>query len=118
VKFARAVSTFAKSAALRLGSAAAGRGLLADFASEDETVRSLAGMFLVRNGDRSLPILREALARRQQMPAVLTMLGDIATDDSAELIRQYTGDPDPEVGAAARAALDILERNRSRPSKP
>jgi hypothetical protein len=118
VKFARAVSTFAKSAALRLGSAAAGRGLLADFASEDETVRSLAGMFLVRNGHRSLPILREALARRQQMPAVLTMLGDIATDDSAALIRQYTGDRDPEAAAAARAALDILERNRSRPSKP
>jgi hypothetical protein len=114
VKLARALSTFAKSAALRLGSAAAGRGLLGDFASDDETVRTLAGMFLVRNGRRSLPILREALVRREQMPAVLTMLGDIATDESAQLIRQYVGDREPEVDAAARAALDILERNRSR----
>jgi hypothetical protein len=116
MKLARALSTFARSAALRLGSAAAGRGLLADFASDDETVRTLAGMFLVRNGRRSLPILRDALARREQMPEVLTMLGDIATDESAELIRQYAGDHDPKVASAARAALDIVERNRSRSS--
>jgi len=114
MKLARTLSTFAKSAALRLGSAAAGRGLLADFASDDETVRALAGMFLVRGGPRSLPVLREALARRKQMPAVLTMLGDIATDESAELIRQYLSDADPEVAAAAHSALDILQRNRPR----
>jgi len=116
VKFARALSTFAKSAALRLGSAAAGRGLLADFASDDETVRTLAGMFLVRNGRRSIPILRDALVRREKMLEVLTMLGDIATDESAELIRQYIGDHDPKVAAGARAALDILARNRTRSS--
>jgi HEAT repeat protein len=114
MKLARALSTFAKSAALRLGSAAAGRGLLADFASDDETVRSLAGMFLVRGGSRSLPVLREALARRERMPEVLTMLGDIATDESAQLIRQYLSDSDPAVAAAAQSALDILDRNRSR----
>jgi hypothetical protein len=114
VKLARALSTFAKSVALRLGSTAAGRGLLADFASDDETVRTLAGMFLVRNGRRSLLILRDALARREEVPEVLMMLGDIATDESAELIRRYLGDHDPKVASAARAALDILERNRSR----
>ena len=112
MKLARALSTFGKSAALRAGSMAAGRGLLADFASDDETVRTLAGMFLVRNGRRSLPILREALGRREQMPAILTMLGDIATEECADLLRQYAGDRDPEVAASARAALDILARNR------
>ncbi len=111
----RALSTFGKSAALRLGSDAAGRRLLGDLASDDETVRMLAGIFLVKNGRRSLPVLREALARREQMPTVLTMLGDIATDECAELIRQYVDDRDPEVARAARAALDILERNRMRP---
>ena len=114
MKLPRALSTFGKSAALRLGSAAAGRRLVADLRSDDETVRMLAGMFLVRNRDRSVPLLREALARREEMPTVLTMLGDIATDDAWALIRQYLDDPDPEVAAAARAALDIFERNRMR----
>lgn len=114
MKLARALSTFGKSAALRLGSESAGRSLLADFTSDDETVRTLAGMFLVRNGRRSIPILREALARREQMPAVLTMLGDIATDQCQELIRQYVDDGDPEVASAARQALDILQRNTTK----
>ena len=114
MKLARALFTFGKSAALRLGSEAAGRRLLADFHSRDETVRTLAGMFLVRNGDRSVPILRQALARREEMPAILTMLGDIATDDAGALIRQYLGDQDPDVAAAALAALDVFERNRMR----
>ena len=115
MKLARALSTFGKSAALRLGSAGAGRSLVVDLASDDETVRALAGMFLVKNGRRSLPALHEALTRREQLPTVLTMLGDIAADESAELIRQYVNDPDPSVAAAARAALDIFERNRMRP---
>jgi hypothetical protein len=115
VNLARALSTFGKSAALRLGSAGAGRRLLADLRSGDETVRMLAGMFLVRNRDRSVPILREALAHREEMPTILTMLGDIATDDAGALIRQYVDDDDPEVAAAARAALDIFGRNRMRP---
>ena len=113
MKLARALSTFGKSAALRLGSTGAGRGLVADLHSDDETVRMLAGMFLVRNGRRSLPVLREALARREQVPTVLTMLGDIATDESAALIRQYVDDADPEIARTARAALDILQRNRA-----
>ena len=78
-------------------------------------MRTLAGMFLVKNGRRSLPVLHEALARREQLPMVLTILGDIGADESAELIRRYVSDPDPEVAAAARAALDIFERNRMRP---
>ena len=72
----------------------------------------LAGMFLVRNGQRSLPVLREALARREEVATVLTMLADIAAPESHDLIRPYLGDSDPDVAAAARAALDILERNR------
>ncbi len=115
MKLARALSAFGKSAALRLGSDAAGRRLIADLCSGDETVRMLAGMFLVRNGARSVPILREALARREQMTTILTILGDIATDDAGALIEQYVDNEDPDVAAAARAALDICERNRMRP---
>ncbi len=111
VKLGRALSTFGKHAALRLGSQAAGRSLLDDLASEDENVRMLAGMFFVKNGRRSLPVLREALARREQLPTVLTILGDIATPECEGLIRPYLNDPDSEITQAARWAMDALQRN-------
>lgn len=114
MKLGSALAAFSRSAALSLGSTAAARGLLADLSSPDETVRTLAGMFLVRNGRRSLPVLREALARRQQLPAVLTMLGDIAAPESRGEIARFVDDADPEVAQAARWALDTLERNRAR----
>src|SRR5260370_30268218 len=100
--------------ALRLGSSAVGRRLLDDLASKDENVRMLAGMFLVRNGRRSLPVLREALARREHLPTVLTILADIAAAESAELIRPFVAVRDTVVADAAHAAVDILELNRRR----
>jgi len=112
VKLGRVLSTFGKSAALRLGVDAAGRRLLADLSSDDESVRMLAGMFLVRNSRRSLPALREALARGEQLPTVLTILADIAAPESEELIRPFVDAADPEVADAARAAMDIVRRNR------
>jgi hypothetical protein len=114
MKLGRALSTFGKYAALRLGSDAAARGLLRDLASDDENVRMLAGMFLVKNGRRSLPILREALARREQLPTVLTILGDIATPECEELIRPYVDDRDPEAAESARMAMDVLRRSQRR----
>jgi hypothetical protein len=113
VKLGSALATFGKSAALSLGSKAAGRSLLADLSSDDENVRTLAGMFLVRNGRRSLPVLRQALAQRQQLPTVLTMLADIAAPESEGEIARFVDDRDPEVAEAARLALDILKRNRA-----
>lgn len=114
VKLGRALSTFGKHAALRLGSQAAGRSLLDDLASDDENVRMLAGMSLVRSGRRSLPVLREALARREQLPTVLTILGDIAAPECQELIRPYVDDRDPEVAESARMAMDVLRRSQRR----
>jgi len=116
VKLGSALATFGKSAALRLGSGSAARSLLADLSSDDESVRALAGMFLVRGGRRSLPVLRQALARREQLPTVLTMLADIAAPESKAEIARFVDDPDPEAAQAARLALDVLERNRSRGS--
>jgi hypothetical protein len=114
VKLASALSTFGKSAALSLGSSAAARSLLADLGSEDENVRTLAGMFLVRNGRRALPVLRQALARREQLPTLLTILGDIAAPESEAEIARYTDDDEPEVAQAAELALDAWRRNRAR----
>ena len=113
MKLGSALATFLKSAALSWGSNAAARSLFADLSSDDENVRTLAGMFLVRNGRRALPVLRQALARREQLPTVLTMLADIAAPESEAEIARFVDDPDPEVAQAARMALDLLSRNRS-----
>lgn len=107
----RALSTFGRSAAFRLGSERAGKTLIDDLSSSDETVRTLAGMFLVRSGRRSLPILRETLTRREQIPTVLTMLADIGAPESESEIRAFVTDNDPDVARAAKQALDLLHRN-------
>ena len=116
MNFGRALSTLGKSAALRLGSQTAARHLLNDMDSDDENVRMLAGMFLVKSGRRALPALCDALARREQLPTVLTMLGDIAAPESEAEIAKFVDDTDPAVAAAARMAVDALSRNRQRKS--
>ena len=93
----------------RVGITAAGRGLIRTLGSSDEDLRTLAGMFLVRAGRRSEPLLHEALQRRTNLPIVLTILADIGQPDLEPEIRGLTLDSDPEVARAAREALRLLD---------
>lgn len=104
------MSMFGLKAAFQLGSDAAGRALVRNLRSPDENVRTLAGMFLVQSGRRSLPLLREALARGEDVPTILTMLADIGDPSAEPEIRARLGDPDPEVARAASDALRVLEQ--------
>lgn len=103
---------FALKTAFQAGSDAAGRALIRNLPSRDENVRMLAGMFLVQCGRRSLPLLREALARGEDVPAILTMLADIGDPSSEPAIRARLNDPDPEIARAAADALRVLELQR------
>lgn len=76
--------------------------------SGDETLCTLAGMMLVRGGGRGLPLVREAVRQRVGLPTSLTVLADIGQAQDADLVRGFAGDPDPEVRAAARDALELL----------
>ena len=87
---------------------AAGRRLVEALGSEDENVRTIAGMFLVKAGGKAKPLLEEALAKRQSLPLVLTILGDIGDRQSAAKLRPFTQDPDPQVAKAAQDALKAL----------
>ncbi len=109
----RAASMFALKAAFQAGSDAAGRSLIRNLRSPDENVRTLAGMFLVQCGRRSLPLLREALARGEDVPTILTMLADIGDPSVEPEIRARLSDSDPEVARAASDALKILELQRA-----
>ena len=110
MRIAGAAGIFVANGVWRLtGLSAAGRILLRALGSGDETVRTLAGMFLVKAGKRSMRILKEAIERRQNLPVVLTILGDIGDRKFIPEIRHFSEDRDPEVAQAARHALRMLQ---------
>ena len=96
----------------------AGRALVRALGSEDENVRTIAGMFLVRSGRRAEPVLEEALARRENLPLVLTILGNIGSPESEEVLRQFATDRDPEAAEAAREALEELQEQQELSTAP
>ena len=89
------------------GLAAAGRTLAGGVQSDDESVRNVAGIMLVRAGVRSREPLRQALAAAApaQVPMLLRVLGDLGDSDSERDIEKYKDNADPEIAQAARDAL-------------
>ena len=93
------------------GSLRAGRALVRALGSTDEGLRTIAGMFLVKAGKDSEQLLHEALARRENVPMVLTVLADIGDSRLEPEIRAFSQDEDPNVAKAAREALRVLARS-------
>ncbi len=86
-----------------------GRALVQALGSPDEDLRTVAGMFLVQAGRKCEPLLEEALSRRENLPVVLAILGDIGDRKfEPELIR-FSRDGDPAVAKAAQDALRVLD---------
>lgn len=105
--------TFARLYALKslwsvAGCRSAGRALIRRIGSADESERTVAGMFLVQGGLRAEPLVAEAIRRREHLPIVLLIAGDIGASSLAPDLRRLTGDADPDVARAARDALAIL----------
>ena len=87
---------------------AAGRQLLLELRSEDETARTLAGTMLMRAGPHVRPTLRAAAHSEQSLSMVLPMLGDLGDASDEKLLRRFTAHPDPQVQLAAKDALEVL----------
>ena len=85
----------------------AGRVLCGGLASDDETVRTIAGILLVRAGARSRQLLSDALAAAAPpaVPMLLRILGELGDPASDPEIERYTQSSDPEIAQAARDAL-------------
>jgi hypothetical protein len=90
----------------------AGRALLDALASSDEDLRALAGMLLVQSGKGAEPLIAEAIARREHLPTLLVIAGDIGATALEPDLRRLTTDPDPVVARAARDGLRILGAQR------
>ena len=101
-------------AAWRLtGAGPAGRRLVRAARGGGETERSLAGMMLVQAGDRSVPVLVEAIMAGSGSAALVTVLASIGTDGARNALARVCRTGPPSAAAAAAEALRTLEEIRN-----
>jgi len=91
-----------------IGCRSAGRALVKALGSTDEGERTVAGMLLVQGGKRAERLVAEAIRRREHLPIVLLIAGDIGASSLEPELRRLTTDPDPDVARSAHDALEIL----------
>ena len=103
-----AARLFLLQALWRGGVSCAGRALIDGLGASDEDLRTMAGMFLVRGGGKAVPLLGAALAKREHLPLVLRIAGDVGARELRPEIERLAADPDQTVAQAARDALRIL----------
>lgn len=92
-------------------SSRAGHQIVRALGSKDENIQMMAGMLLVRAGKRAEPVLQEAMQRRENLPTVLTILGDIGDRSVEKDLRGFVIDGDPDVARAASDALRVLSHH-------
>lgn len=118
MRLAGALRLFAcKSLWRTTGLHSAGRALIHALASKDDTQRTIAGMFLIQAGKRAERLLREAIEKRENLPMVLMIVGDIGDRTFEPELRRFLSDSNPEVAEAARQALRILAAHKQ-PDSP
>ncbi len=74
-------------------------------------------MFLIQAGKRAERLLREAIEKRENLPMVLMIVGDIGDRTFEPELRRFLSDSNPEVAEAARQALRILAAHKQ-PDSP
>lgn len=87
---------------------AAGRVLVDALASDDEGLRTVAGILLTRAGRRAEPLLGEALKAGKHVPMVISVLGSIGDPAVLSAVQAFEGSSDPEVARAAKNAIRVI----------
>jgi hypothetical protein len=91
------------------GASAAGRTLVGAAASGDESAGTLAGVLLVRSGDRAVDLVATALASGGVDPALVDVLTSIGTPAARHSLESLSSSSDPQTAAAATTALRQLD---------
>jgi hypothetical protein len=65
-------------------------------------------MLIAQAGKRAEPLVEEAIRRRQNLPMMLVLAGDIGARGLEPELRRFAADPDPQVAKAARDGLRIM----------
>lgn len=121
---AASAKLLAVGAAWRLtGVSAAGDALVAAVTTGGETERTLAGMLLVKAGDRSVPVVTDAIMTGPEPADLVDVLVSIGTDDARAALLRVSQAPPPAVRPATRNAaaealrtLDEMRRHGGGPS--
>lgn len=92
-----------------VGAKSAGDNLLRAFASADEQDRTLAGMSIVKAGERSIDLLERARSDGRLTPSLVRLLADIGGPKSRALLGQIAAGSGP-LATAAVESLDLLDQ--------
>ena len=91
------------------GSPGAGAKLIDAMVADDEQDRMLAGMSLVKAGERSLDLIQEAYTSGNATPQVVRLIADIGGPRSRPMLSEMAAESGP-LAEAATDALDLLDR--------
>ena len=92
-----------------VGSESAGYALLEAFSGDDEQEKMLAGISLVKAGERSIDLIEKAAETGRLTPDVVRLLPDIGGSRSRALLSEFSGESG-SVGTAARESLQVLDQ--------
>jgi hypothetical protein len=103
---------------LLTGATAAGRALTRAITDGGEDERTLAGMLLVRAGDRSVPVVAEAILSGRGSTALIDVLASIGSEAARDALvrvsRAAAPAVDPAVAAAPAEAQRTLDQVQGR----
>lgn len=91
------------------GSDAAGAALIDAVSGNDEQVRTLAAMSLVKAGERSVGLIEQAYSEGRATPLMMRMLADIGGRPARDLLCEIAAHNGP-VAEAAADSLALLDR--------
>src|SRR5437016_3062624 len=87
----------------------AGRRLIKHLGTPHEETRAVAGMLLAKAGKAALPVLAEAVERRQHLDVVLPILADLGVEQYRAVMQDCAAMTDPLLAKTGRDSLKILE---------
>lgn len=95
------------------GTHRSGAVLLDAFTTGSEQNRMLAGMSLVRAGERSFDLIERKIDEGDAGASLVRLLPDIDNRRSRSALERLADGTDPQVAAAARQCLAAIERQDS-----
>ncbi len=92
------------------GSRRAGEKLLAAMNGDDEQQRMIAGMSLVKAGQRSFRLIERRIAAGEATAPLVRLLPDIGGERARAVLERVAGSASGDLGEAAVECIDLLDR--------